>query len=118
RRVKWGGVEGVGGAFGVWTRLGAVGAATGYDVAWKVAGADQYTVWNTDSNGNYIAAITGYAVPGTDYSLEALEATFHQDLNGDGVIGPVPMVIQVDGSTSLTELANKFYLYDSTGTGP
>jgi Tryptophan-rich Synechocystis species C-terminal domain len=93
-----------------------VQTANGYDVAWKVPGADEYTVWSTDSNGNYIASLTGYSVPGT--ALEALEATFHQDLNGDGTIGPVSMVIQVDGSTSLTEFANKFYLYDSTGSGP
>ena len=107
------GVDVVAGDFGTWAPIGAVQTANGYDVAWKVPGADEYTVWSTDSNGNYIASLTGYSVPGTDYSLEALEATFHQDLNGDGT-----MVIQVDGSTSLTEFANKFYLYDSTGSGP
>ena len=116
--LKYGGVDVVAGQFGAWTPIGAVQTATGYDVAWKVAGADQYTVWSTDSNGNYIAEITGYAVPGTDYSLETLETTFQQDLNGDGVIGPTPTVIQVDGSTSLTAVVNHFYLYDSTGTGP
>src|SRR5262249_8740078 len=98
--------------------IGAVKTANGYDVAWKVAGADQYVVWSTDSDGNYLASITGYAVPGTDYSLETLETTFQQGLNGDGTIGPAPIVIQVNGSTSLTEVASKFYLYDSTGTGP
>ena len=25
----------------------------------KVSGADQYTVWNTDSQGNYLANVTG-----------------------------------------------------------
>ena len=68
--LKYGGVDVVAGQFGAWTPIGAVQTATGYDVAWKVADADQYTVWSTDSNGNYIAEITGYAVPGTDYSLE------------------------------------------------
>lgn len=34
-----------------WTPTGAVQAASGYEVAWKVTGADQYTIWNTDSNG-------------------------------------------------------------------
>ena len=114
--LKYGGVDVVAGEFGTWAPIGAVQTANGYDVAWKVPGADQYTVWSTDSNGNYIASLTGYSVPGT--ALDALEATFHQDLNGDGTIGPVSMVIQVDGSTSLTEFANKFYLYDSTGSGP
>ena len=111
--LKYAGQDFVVGQFGAWMPIGAVKTANGYDVAWKVAGADQYTVWSTDSNGNYIASITGYAVPGTDPSLQALEATFHQDLNGDGKI-----LIQTDGATSLTEVANKFYLYDGSGTGP
>ena len=63
--------------------IGAEQTATGYDVAWKVAGADQYTVWNTDSNGNYISNIIG-VVSGTSTALESLETSFHQDLNGDG----------------------------------
>ena len=54
------------------------------------SGADQYTVWNTDSNGN-ICANLDPAVPGSSPALESLETTFHQDLNGDGVIG-VPRV--------------------------
>ena len=36
-----------------WTPIGAEQTASGYEVAWKVTGADQYTVWNTDSSGNY-----------------------------------------------------------------
>ena len=60
--------------------------ASGYDVAWKNTGTDEYTVWSTDSNGNYIANLTG-AVSGTSTALELLESTFNQDLNGDGVIG-------------------------------
>src|SRR5258705_10914478 len=41
----------------------------------------------------------------------------HQDLNGDGVIGVPTVVIEADGSTSLAEIGNNFYLY-SNGTGP
>src|SRR5205085_2226526 len=41
------------GQFGAWAPLGAEKTASGYEVAWKVAGADQYTIWNTDNNGNY-----------------------------------------------------------------
>ena len=52
----------------------------------KAAGADQYTVWNTDSNGNVTFDSIG-AVSGTNVALESLEPSFHQDLNGDGVIG-------------------------------
>ena len=74
------------GEFGGWTPIGAVQTASGYDIAWKDASAGLYTVWSTDGNGNYIANIIG-AVSGNSYALESLETTFHQDLNGDGVIG-------------------------------
>ena len=74
----------VAGQFGAWTPIGTEQTATGYEVAWKVTGADQYGVWNTDSSGNYISNISG-VVSGSDSMLETLETTFHQDLNGDGV---------------------------------
>ena len=60
--------------------------ASGYDVAWETPGANEYTVWSTDSNGNYLSNLIP-AVSGNSTALEALETTFHQDLNGDGVIG-------------------------------
>ena len=72
--------------------IGAEQTATGYEVAWKVTGADQYTVWNTDSNGNFISGIG--AVSGSSYALESLEASFQQDLNGDGTIGLTTRVIE------------------------
>ena len=74
------------GQFGAWTPIGAEQTASGYEVAWKITGADQYTVWNTDSSGNYVSNIVG-VVSGTSTALESLETTFHQDLNGDGMIG-------------------------------
>ncbi len=43
------------GQFGAWAPIGAEQTAGGYEVAWKVPGADQYTVWNADSNGNYVS---------------------------------------------------------------
>ncbi len=45
-----------------WVPIGAEQTATGYEVAWKVAGADQYTVWNTDSSGNYLSSAFDSAV--------------------------------------------------------
>ena len=102
---------------GSWTAIAAVQTATGYDVAWKLTGANEYTVWATDSNGNAIANLTG-AVSGTSYALESIESAFNQDLNGDGVIGLTTTVIQVDGSTSLTEVANQFYFDGIGGSGP
>ena len=87
-------------------------------MAWKNSGTGQYTVWSTDSNGNYLANITG-AVSGNSTALESLETTFHQDLNGDGTIGLVATVIELSGSTSLVEVGNNYYLDNiSRGTGP
>jgi serralysin len=63
----------VAGQFGGWTPISAVG----YEVAWKVTGADQYTAWTTDSSGNYITSTIG-TVSGTDYALQSLEPSFHQ----------------------------------------
>ncbi len=109
--LKYGGADFVAGQFGAWTPIGAEQTASGYEVAWKITGTDQYTVWNTDSSGNYISNSIG-AVSGTSSALESLETSFHQDLNGDGVIGlpPVPTtVIEANGSTSLTEVGKQFF---------
>ena len=118
--LKYGGAAvtvGEGGAFAGWTPIGAVQVAGGgYDVAWKNTTSGQYTVWSTDSNGNYTSNLIGL-VSGTSTALESLETTFNQDLNGDGTIGIPKVVIQTDGSTALTEVGNNFYLYNG-GTGP
>jgi hypothetical protein len=77
--------------------------ATGYEVAWKVLGTNQYSVWATDSNGNYTSNIIGTAA-GTDPTLESIETSFHQDLNGDGVIGipaAAPSLSASGGPTTL-----------------
>src|SRR6266550_7836367 len=95
----------VAGQFGAWVPIGAEQTASGYEVAWKVAGADQYTVWTTDNSGNYLSSAFNVA-SGTSAALESFETSFHQDLNGDGVIGPPlpnPTVIEAFGSTSLVE---------------
>ena len=110
------------GEFGGWSPIGAVQTASGYDVAWKMAGADEYTVWSTDNNGNYISNLIG-AVSGTTAALESFEPIFNQDLNGDGVVGLNPHVIQTDtssfGSTSLAAIGNDYFLYAAGGTtGP
>jgi large repetitive protein len=83
--LKYGGAAVTAGEFGGWTPIGVEQTASGYDVVWKMSGADQYTVWSTDSSGNYTANITA-VVSGSSSALESLETTFHQDLNGDGVV--------------------------------
>jgi hypothetical protein len=59
-----------------------------------------YTVWTTDSSGNYIGS-TGH-LSGTSIALEPFETSFHQDLNGDGVIDTPTTVIEAAGSIVLT----------------
>ena len=56
---------------------------------------------------------------GSSSALESLETSFHQDLNGDGMIGVPSTVIESFGSTSLVEVGNNFFLDNiSSGTGP
>ena len=112
--LKLGGAPVVTGQFGAWVPFGAVQTSTGYDVAWEDPGTHQYNVWSTNSQGNFISQ-TG-VVPGNSTVLESLETTFHQDLNGDGVIGVVTTPIQTDGSTSLVEVGNNYDL-GSTSSG-
>jgi hypothetical protein len=88
--LKYVGSAVVAGQFGNIAPIAAEQTTNGYNVAWKV-GADQYTAWSTDSNGNYLSNFFG-AVSGSNPAFRALETTFHQDLNGDGVIGiPAPV---------------------------
>ncbi len=85
--LKFGGSAITAGQFGTWTPIGAVQVAGGtYDVAWHDTSSGIYSVWSLDSNGNYVSNLTG-TVAGNNTALEALENTFQQDLNGDGVIG-------------------------------
>src|SRR5262249_34085736 len=88
---------------------------------WKVTGADLYSVWATDSSGNYTSNIIN-GVSGTSNALESLEPVFHQDLNGDGSIGPPTTgnppgtVIEAFGSTSLVEVGSNYFLYPVGGS--
>jgi len=115
--LKISGVAVAAGQYGAWAPIGTEITAGGYDVAWNNASLGLYTLWTTDSSGNHLT--DSAPMTGTSYALESLETVFNQDLNGDGVIGPTKTVIQTDGSTSLTEIANQFYALDnSSGVGP
>jgi serralysin len=46
-------------------------------------------VWTADANGNMLSNPTG-VVSGSSATLQALEPSFSQDLNGDGMIGLGP----------------------------
>ena len=115
--LKYAGADVVAGQFGAWTPIGAEQTATGYQVAWKIPGADQYSIWTTDSSGNFIS--TTSTMSGTTSVIESAETAFHQDLNGDGAIGVPGTVIEAQGATSLVKVGTKFFLDNaSTGTGP
>ncbi|MGY8633284.1 M10 family metallopeptidase C-terminal domain-containing protein [Bradyrhizobium sp. 14AA] len=107
-----------------WSVIGAEQVSGGgYDVVWKNSANGHYSVWSTDSNGNFVTTLAAAPeVLGTDPSLQALEPTLQQDLNGDGTIGvPVasPVTIEALGSTSLVVSGGNYYLTNiSTGTGP
>ena len=92
------------GQFGAWTFIAAQQTATGYEVALEEVGANLYGVWNTDASGNFVSGGISN-VSGTSAALELIEASFNDDLNGDGVIGvPLPSnttVIEASGATSL-----------------
>jgi hypothetical protein len=106
------------GEYGSWTPIAAEQTTTGYDVAWKLTGADEYTVWSVNSSGSYLSNLIP-DVAGNSIALEALETTFQQDLNRDGTIGLVGNAIESFGSTSLLEVGNKYDLESiSSGTGP
>ena len=106
------------GQFGAWTPVGVEKVGSGYQVAWKNGAADQYIVWNLDSNGNYASNATG-PVSGSDPELQNLEKVFQQDLNADGTTGPKSVTpIETSGATRLDRVANQFFLHDSGGIGP
>jgi hypothetical protein len=116
--LKINGAAVVAGQSGGWNPIGAEQTATGYEVAWKLAGTNEFSVWATDSNGNYTSNLIGVAL-GTDSAVELIETSFHQDLNGDGTIGPVATVIESVGSTSLVQIGSNYFLNPvAGGIGP
>src|SRR5262249_21782491 len=101
--------------FGTWAPIGAVQTASGYDIAWKDASDGLYTVWSTDSNGNYEIGRASCR-EGEKIAVEAVSMILNKDLNGDPVIGlptTVPTTgIEVDGATSLTGIGLNYQVYD------
>ena len=115
--LKYGGADVVAGQFGTWTPLGVEKVGSGYQVIWKNGGADQYIVWNVDSNGNATSYATG-VVSGSEYAFQSLETPFQQDFNADGTTGLKTTTIETSGTTRLDQVANEFYLRDGAGIGP
>jgi hypothetical protein len=100
--------------FNGFTPVGAVQTATGYDIVSEDTATGKFIVWSTNSSGKYTATLLS-AITGVSYGLESFEPIFHQDLNGDHVIGLNPTVIQIDGATSLDQIGSNYFLF-ATGT--
>src|SRR5689334_7009013 len=104
--------------YGGWTPIAAEQTASGYEVAWKIPGADQYTIWSTGSSGNYLSSAF-YSAPESITQLESFETSFKDDLNGDGIIGippPSPQTtIESSGSMSLLTDGPNYFLQPNGG---
>ena len=85
-RVEFGGVPVTAGEFGAWALIGAEQTASGYEVARKLPGTDQYSLEHRQQR--QLLSMPPAVPFGTSSALESLEPSFHQDLNGDGAIGP------------------------------
>src|SRR5579872_2320164 len=107
------------GQFGAWTPIAVQETATGYEVALKDGSVDLYGVWDTDASGNFVSGPISN-VSGTSAALESIEASFNDDLNGDGTIGvPLPSnATVIESSGSATLMTDGTYYYLRTGAGP
>ena len=83
--LEEGGVVITAGNLGGWQPIGAEQTPTGYEVVWSLfnngVSQDTYTVWNTDSGGNYTSSAVGL-VSGQNFNLEDLNVAFGENLNG------------------------------------
>ncbi|MDO9382794.1 MAG: M10 family metallopeptidase C-terminal domain-containing protein, partial [Hyphomicrobiaceae bacterium] len=113
--IKFAGTAIVKGQFGIWTPIGAEQTASGYSIVLKLGTTDQYMIWSTDSAGNYLS--NSVVVSGSDSAVTSLESSFHQDLNGNGIIGASGTMVEAFGTTQLARISNSYYL-NHDGSGP
>ncbi|WP_247392311.1 M10 family metallopeptidase C-terminal domain-containing protein [Bradyrhizobium sp. 35] len=109
------------GQFSGWSPVGAEKLSSGYELAMK-SSSGQFIIWTLDDNGNYLT--NAASISGTSTTLENYETSFHQDLNGDGVIG-IPAgaqsgtTIESFGVTRLVQVGSNYFLNPiSGGLGP
>jgi hypothetical protein len=82
--LKYGGAAVTVGQFDPYVPIAVEQTAGGYQVALKDTAGNQFSIWNTDSNGNFVS----FAVySGNSAALKSLEISFQQDLNGDSALG-------------------------------
>ena len=89
--LRYQGAAIVAGQFGSWTPIGAERTASGYEVAWKVTGAISI---RSEHRQQRQPRLECGCADGNDFVLKAAEVRFHQDLNGDGIIGIAPTTIE------------------------
>jgi serralysin len=64
--LKFNGSPVYAGEFATFGPIGAIQVSGGYDVAWKDGSGTEFTIWSTDSNGNYLSSlITASSLPTT-----------------------------------------------------
>src|SRR5260370_419949 len=80
--------------------------------------SDQYTVWNTDSSGNFLSNIG--VVSGGTFAFQSLETSFQHQLYSHAWIAHAAFsLIETNGSTSLVQLLGTYALYPVGGSsGP
>jgi len=87
--------------------------------AWHVTGADQYNRLEHRQQRQFRLKPMLALYLATALRCNRSKRVFHQDLNGDGVVGPHTTVIEAQGSTSLVQVANDYFLFPIGGSsGP
>ena len=95
--LRMGGMNFMAGQTGAWQPLGAEQLMDGtYQVMWKNGALDEYAVWATDSNGNYLSNTA--VMSGSSATLKSYENFFQQDFNGKGGIGAGQAMMSSSGS--------------------
>src|SRR5262249_41212728 len=99
--------------------IGAEQTASGYEVAWKITGAEDRKSGVKGKNGDYVSSGFDYASR-TSAALQSFETSFQEDLNGDGWVGvpppPSPTMIETRGSTGLGQVGSNYFLYPNGGS--
>ena len=94
--------------FGAWTPIGAEQSGQNFVVVWRNTVLNQYVTWTVDGNGNFLSQSA--LLSPTSFALESLETPFGQNLNGDGTTGLTTAPIEAIGSTTLTQVADSYFV--------
>jgi hypothetical protein len=112
-----------GGMLGVETRTDG-----DYDAMMKV-GSNQYQLWQFRANGDFLSRPFNQSFSGSSFQMQDAEIRFHQDFNGNGVIGTAAFAapagdvgfastqtIEAAGVTALRQIDNTYFM-DPVGGG-